>query len=153
MKNKQELLLENQSLKRQLQNYRSALNRVNGYFVNTPIESSLEEVDDYEFELFNVYQTSYIQEFIENVANRPYRVGSCYYELIKKETVQADKNICIQNTRNGKLYSGKNARKLLGLPNYSVQVEPKLIEGYRVFVQSNSHNRKLLKGQRLVMFN
>lgn len=152
-KTKAQLTLENALLRNELTALRANTPRYNyRTYIDYKVESSLQKIDDYEYTIYNVYQNTPIDSFVETVTDRPYRVGSCYYELTKKEKIQSDKNICIQNTYNGKLFSGRAARTLLGLPNFDVTVEPRLIDGYRVFVQSNSHNRKLIRGQRLVVF-
>jgi hypothetical protein len=76
----------------------------------------------------------------------PFAIGKVYYQLTKKETIQANKNIAI--LFGGKVYTGPQARQKLGLPNSSVDVTPgdSKYKGYTIFVQSTAPNRKLLAG-------
>lgn len=76
----------------------------------------------------------------------PWYIGKVYYQLTKKETIQPQKNIAI--LYEGKVYSGPQARQLLGLPNHSVDVTPgdSKYKDYKIFVQSTAPNRKLLRG-------
>jgi len=58
----------------------------------------------------------------------------------------------IQNKKNGKVYSGANARQLLGLPS---NAEVKLNVGdygeWLVYIQSSSHNRNVIPKQRILV--
>lgn len=110
------------------------------------VKNALEELKPSEYDLFPVSKDCAIKPFIESWTKQPYRPGSAYYPLTKKEKIQFHKQICVQDKRNGKLYSGTNARKLLGLPDHEVTVGPSSSADYFIFVQSTSLNRKLLGG-------
>lgn len=86
-----------------------------------------------------------IKEFAEKLMNG-FLQGCIYYQLTKAEKVQANKKIVIRNQVNGHYYAGKEARDLLGLPDYEVKVYPGQLSDYDVFVQSTSLNRKLVVG-------
>lgn len=43
------------------------------------------------------------------------------------------------------LYEGKHAREIIGLSSEKKKYKPSDIDEYRVFIQSTSHNRKLVK--------
>ena len=88
----------------------------------------------------------YIAEYIKRVSARAYKIGSAYYELTKKEEVQAQKDIAIMARAGGEVYVGTQARTLLGLPDYSVKVAPAMHPDYKIFIQSTSVNRKLVPG-------
>lgn len=72
--------------------------------------------------------------------------GNMYYELkMKNEKIQASKGIAF--LLNGELYSGPKARQMLGLPDSETLVSAEDFPGYRIFVQSKSPVRNLIKGQ------
>lgn len=84
-------------------------------------------------------------KFIEAHFGR-FEQGNMYYELkMKNEKIQASKGIAF--LLNGALYSGPNARKMLNLPDHEVLVSAEDYPGYRIFVQSKSPVRNLIKGQ------
>lgn len=75
-----------------------------------------------------------------------YRQGSTYYQLTKSETVQPQKDIAVREKRTGKIYRGRQARQILGLPDYHTKVAPAKAPDYDIFIQSTSSNRKLVPG-------
>lgn len=87
-----------------------------------------------------------IRDFVEQYAKVTYNKGKAYYELVKPELVQSSKNIVIVDKANGKKYGGLNARQLLGLPLNNCKVAPGDHGNWRIFVQSTSVNRKIVKG-------
>lgn len=92
-----------------------------------------------------------IKEYTEQVSNRTYVIGSVFYELTKPETIQGQKEIAIRNRNDGKVYSGSNARNVLGLPAYETKVRPGDFGDWQIYVQSTSTNRKLIPGQTFLM--
>jgi hypothetical protein len=115
------------------------------------VSKNLDELKASEFELIPVRKDSPIREYVEKFLGS-YTVGSGYYQLTKKETVQTNKNVCIRDKKNGKVYAGDNARKLLGLPDFEVKVAPETHgAAYDIYIQSNSVNRKLVKGTDLII--
>jgi hypothetical protein len=115
------------------------------------VTKSLDVLSPSDYIVINVRADGPIKGTVESWTKSPYVHGSSYYQLTKKETIQASKNILIKNTKNGKVYEGKNARNMLGLPNSEVKVEPAQLSGFQIFVQSSSVNRKLLKGTELIV--
>ena len=93
-----------------------------------------------------------IRDFVENELVRGYVKGNAYYQLTKKETVQANKNIVIRDLATGKMYSDDDARDLLGLPSgQEIKVIPASYNGkYELFVESQSVNRKLVAGTKIL---
>lgn len=76
-----------------------------------------------------------------------YTTGNAYYELNKPETVQSGKKILVQCRHSGKVYGGPEARQIIGMPDgVEFKVKPGDHGNYRVYVQSTSVNRKLVKG-------
>lgn len=94
-----------------------------------------------------------IRDFVEAATGKSYVKGSTYYELTKTEMIQSYKEICIQDRKSTAVYSGANARTLLGLPNSDVKVSPDKHSGWRIFVQSTSVNRKLPRNSYVLVMN
>lgn len=117
------------------------------------VKDQLEELQAYNYQLLPVHKDSIIQPFVESWTQRPYTKGSTYYLLTKPESIQAYKQICVQDKRNGKVYSGLNARQILNLPDYEIKVSPASYSDFDIFVQSTSVNRKLLKGTKVIVIN
>lgn len=115
------------------------------------VQSTLQELKANEFEVLPVRKDSVIKDFVESWTKESYRLGSAYYMLGKPESIQAYKQICVQNKRNGKVYSGNQARQLLGLPAHEVKVSPASHPDFDLFVQSTSTNRKLQGGTKLLV--
>ena len=70
--------------------------------------------------------------------------GRAFYQLMKKEKIQANKEVLLLDKTTKHLYD--NGRELLGLPDFEVKVEPGNHANYDIFVQSTSPNRKLVRG-------
>jgi uncharacterized protein YegL len=115
------------------------------------VQSKLDELNAAEYGLFPVRRDAVIKDFVESWTSKPYVVGSAYYMLHKPEAIQANKQICIQNKNNGRVYAGANARKLLALPDYEVKVNPITYGDFNIFVQSTSVNRKLPSGTMVIV--
>lgn len=79
-----------------------------------------------------------------------YVIGKAYYQLTKTEIIQPQKNVAIQNIHSGRVYTGPQARQALNLPDVNIRVKPEHNPKYRIFVQSTSTNRKLVKGTKLL---
>lgn len=113
------------------------------------VKTVLGELHNYN--LLNVSREANIRDFVESKTRRPYILGSTYYQLTKREEIQAQKNVAIMDRATGKVYSGTPARSLLGLPSYEVKVGPDFNPNYDVFVQSTSVNRKLVPGTKVLV--
>jgi hypothetical protein len=102
------------------------------------------------FVVYDVPSDSRIDEFVGTQQRQRYQIGSGYYQLTKTETIQMNKNVAIRHP-NGTVYSGPQARELLGLPDTeSVRVKPGDYP-YDIFVQSTAPNRKLLAGTKVLV--
>lgn len=117
----------------------------------TAIKQTLSELKPSDYEVLLVRKEAVIKPFVESWIPSGYVQGSAYYQLTKKETIQGSKQVCIQNKKNGKVYSGHAARQLLGLPSHEVKVEPADFGDYNIYIQSNSSNRKLVAGTNLLV--
>jgi hypothetical protein len=101
--------------------------------------------------ILEVEKEEAIQPFVESKMGS-YRLGSAFYKLTKRETIQPQKQILIMKHREKTVYGGYEARQLLGLPdNQDVRVEPGNHGDYDIFVQSTSVNRKLVRGTKLLV--
>lgn len=75
-----------------------------------------------------------------------YAVGRGFYQLMKKETVQPNKQIAIMDSK-GQIFDGSEARKALGVPedkNFTIIPDPN--SKWTIFIQSTSVNRILIPG-------
>lgn len=118
------------------------------------VKANLDALKSTEYSIHHVRKTdagSQIRDFVEKVTKKPYRQGSAYYQLTKKETVQSRKNICLQEDSTGKVYTGDAVRDMLGLPDHEVRVEPADHPQFTFFVQSTSFNRKLVEGTQVIV--
>lgn len=114
------------------------------------VKTKLEALHPGQYRLYNVgSEPARIDEFVEEQTRRAYKRGEAYYQLVKREKIQAQKEIAIMGAKG--LYVGKAARDLLGLPDYEVPVGPDHNSEYDVYVQSTSNNRKLVPGQKLLL--
>lgn len=80
-----------------------------------------------------------------------YNAGMAYYELTKRELIQASKQLLFLDKRTGKVYGGPEARRVVGLPNTDTKVSPNHNPDYEIYVQSTSLNRKLKDGQKVLV--
>jgi len=91
----------------------------------------------------------WISAYTTNVLGHQYVAGRGFYQLtLEPVKVQVQKDIAIVEKKSGKVFAGKNARALLGLPNMEVTLRAGQNPDYDIFIQSTSPNRKLLLGQK-----
>lgn len=93
-----------------------------------------------------------IRPFVESYILGNYTPGSTYYQLTKRETIQKGKIICIKHKKNGKVYSGPQARDLIRLPSHEVQIDPAFSDTFDIFIQSTSTNRILMPNTEVIVF-
>jgi hypothetical protein len=118
------------------------------------VVNKLDQLKPNQYKLLDVtdkYDEYQIRDFVED-KGLTYHKGCSFYELTKTETVQANKQVAVQNKLSSKIYSGDEARQLLGLPNDSVRVAAGNFKNYKIFIQSTSFNRKLVAGTKLLYF-
>jgi hypothetical protein len=93
-----------------------------------------------------------IDEYVKNTLGLPFVVGRNYYELIRSESVQPQKDIAVVDRKTDEVFIGREARDLIGLPgNATTRVRPDFNDQYRIFIRSDSTNRNLLEGQRVLI--
>ena len=95
---------------------------------------------------------SALREFCESKTGQPLLKGSAFYQLVKSEPkVQDYKQIAIRDKSTGHVYSGVQARNILGLPHVGdVKLAPGNHGKYDIFIQSTSVNRKLPVGTQVL---
>jgi hypothetical protein len=115
------------------------------------VQAALAPLAPSKYETLPVGTDAYIQPFVEATGRR-YVKGSGYYQLTKTETIQRNKNIVIREKGGAqRVFSGPQARDLLGLGGDDVRVRPDRNPDYDVFVQSSSVNRRLVAGTALLI--
>lgn len=117
----------------------------------TKIKKVLDNVES-ECIVLSVPREIDIKSFVKQKTGN-YTIGTAYYQLTKPETVQANKDILIMEKGKTAVYSGNKARQLLGLPiGVNAKLNPYNLSKYDVFVLSNSVNRKLVRGTKLIVY-
>lgn len=119
------------------------------FTLTTDHKTDLVEVDPSRFQVLHVDHDIPINDFVRSTG-AIFRIGRGFYELTKTELVQERKEVILRDKVTGDMWSGKEARELLGIP-YGIRgkVKPHDI-GYDVFIQSTSANRKLIGGTRFL---
>lgn len=117
------------------------------------VKSKLDEVSPWSYQVYRVDYEAPIKEYVERISKKPYRLGAAFYQPVKKVTIQDYKDILVQDVKTQKVYEGDNLRKLLGLPDGTVDVDPGDHRDWRIFVQSTSTNRKLFADTYLLVKN
>lgn len=81
-----------------------------------------------------------------------YLKGAAFYQLTKTEArVSHTKLILVRDRNTGKIYAGKEARQMIGLPtDRNARLHPGDHKNYDLFIQSESVNRKLVGGTGVV---
>lgn len=102
------------------------------------------------YQLVPVPRVAEIRPFVQE-CGYTFRTGCAFYELMKTETIQASKSIAVLEKKTDRVYTGPEARDLIGLPDMNVRVKPDYNTDYTIFVQSTSVNRKLMPGTRLLI--
>jgi hypothetical protein len=81
-----------------------------------------------------------------------YLKGAAFYQLSKTEAkVSHTKLVLVREKVTGKIYSGKEARQMIGLPtDRNARLHPGDHKNFDLFIQSESVNRKLVGGSGVV---
>ncbi|WP_329316762.1 MULTISPECIES: vWA domain-containing protein [unclassified Streptomyces] len=112
--------------------------------------AGLTPVDPSGYQLIPVARDAGIREWVVESGNT-YRTGCAFYQLSKSEKVQARKQIAVLEKKTDRVFTGPEARALLGLPDVEVRVKPDHNDDFTIFVQSTSVNRKLVPNTRLLL--
>jgi hypothetical protein len=96
------------------------------------------------YQVLTVNKNTSIKDFvIEN--GLAFKPGKGFYEFTKPEIINPKKSVVLMKKDTHELYEGNRARKLIGLTSEKKRFRPTDVDEYRVFIQSTSYNRKLLK--------
>ncbi|MCA6091056.1 VWA domain-containing protein [Streptomyces sp. SCA3-4] len=114
--------------------------------------AGLTPVDPSEYQLIPVARDAAIRDWVIECGHA-YRTGCAFYQLSKSEKIQARKQIAVLEKKTDRVYTGPEARALLGLPDVEVRVRPDHNDDFTIFVQSTSVNRKLVPNTRLLLMN
>lgn len=92
-----------------------------------------------------------IKSFVEDTLGR-YVPGTAYYQLTKDEKkIQDYKELLVMEKGKRSVFGGPDARQVLGIPDGTLRVKPGNHGNFDIFVQSNSLNRKLVRGTKLLV--
>lgn len=109
-------------------------------------------VQDKDAKLFRVHKEEKIRDFVERHTGEHYKIGRAFYELVKKEKVQPQKEVAIVSQDGKRKYFGNAARQMLGLNiGDHIKVVPGDHGEWRIFIQSTSVNRKVVPGQSILL--
>jgi len=111
-------------------------------------EEDLRPVHPSKFQVFTVEEESGIKEFCQHMGIT-FNKGRGFYEFIKPEIIQPQKEIVLMEKDTGNLFEGEVARHIAGIGKNEERskIKPGDLPKYRIFIQSTSVNRKLLSGQ------
>ncbi|MFC9730413.1 vWA domain-containing protein [Streptomyces roseolus] len=112
--------------------------------------AGLTPVDASGYRLIPVSRDVAIREWVTE-SGHVYKTGCAFYQLSKSEKIQARKRIAVLEKKTDRVYTGPEARALLGLPDEEVRVKPDQNADFTIFVQSTSVNRKLVPNTRLLL--
>ncbi|GAA2390351.1 vWA domain-containing protein [Streptomyces glaucosporus] len=112
--------------------------------------AGLTPVNPSEYQLIPVPREVAIRDWVVECGHA-YRTGCAFYQLSKSEKIQAQKQIAVLEKKTDRVYTGPEARALLGLPDVEVRVKPDHNDDFTIFVQSTSVNRKLVPNTRLLL--
>ena len=79
------------------------------------IPDGLVPVDPTRFQMLHVDSNTDIKSFVENTGAR-FKKGMGFYELTKSETIQENKEVVLRDKVSGDMFTGKDARGLIGIP-------------------------------------
>ncbi|MFE2288904.1 vWA domain-containing protein [Streptomyces sp. NPDC059443] len=111
--------------------------------------AGLTPVNPSEYQLIPVAREAAIRDWVIESGHN-YRTGCAFYQLSKSEKIQAKKKIAVLEKKTDRVYTGPEARAVLGLPDTEVRVKPDHNDEFTIFVQSTSVNRKLVPHTRLL---
>lgn len=106
-----------------------------------------------EYKTYKVEKECDIASFFQVKTGNPYKKGSCWYQLTKSEQIQPTKSVLLMEKGKKDIYGGPQARPMIGLVDNTkiARVKPGNHSNYDIFVESQSDNRKLVRGTTLIV--
>ncbi len=105
------------------------------------------------FQVLDIDGAVAIKGFVED-NGLSFKKGRGFYEFTKSVTVQPYKEVVLFDRTTGAMFSGADARTMIGLPKEgtggNVKLRPGPLAGFTAFIQSTSVNRKLLSGTKFL---
>ena len=101
------------------------------------------------YQIMDIEADTSIKDYVINQGLK-FKTGKGFYEFTKPETISSNKLVVLQKINTGELFEGNKARKIIGLNDTAKKYKPADFDQYRVFIQSTSANRKLLKNTRFL---
>ena len=94
-----------------------------------------------------------IMPFVQETG-RTYVAGHTFYELVKSEKYEYHKDVALIHRQTKQVYRGEECKKLIGLTGTSTRIRPNKagVGDYDIFVESQSTNRHLPLGTRVLIF-
>lgn len=112
-------------------------------------DTELKPVPPSRFQILHVDDDCGIRDFV-TATGAPFQKGKGFYAFTKPEMVQERKEVVLVDRKTGDMWSGSEARELIGLPfGMRARIRPTEV-GYDVFIQSTSWNRKLKAGTKFL---
>jgi len=98
------------------------------------------------FQRLDVDADTSIREFV-TATGAVFEAGRGFYELSKAEDVSDKKEVVLEHVASGEMFSGTDAKELLGLPSVGGGhvTKKSTPAGYRAYIQSTSYTRKLIR--------
>lgn len=115
------------------------------------VRNNLTDIQD-KVKSYKVEKETEIRTFVEEKSGCPYKIGSAFYQLTKPETIQSNKQILVKEKNSSSVYGGFDSRKVLGFPEgKNLRITPGNHANWDLFVESNSTNRKLVRGTSILI--
>jgi hypothetical protein len=93
-----------------------------------------------------------VRPFVQDLGLK-FVVGTCFYQLTKREKIQPQKDLIVREKATDRYFYGANLRALVGLSDTQLSCAPDANPDYELFVRSDSTNRKLMIGTKLLILN
>lgn len=111
---------------------------------------SLKPVDPSRFQMVSVDTDSGIKAFVVDEMGAAFNVGRGFYQFTKREMVQERKEVILVDKESGDMWTGAEARDMIGVPyGERGKISPGSLK-WDVFIQSASWNRKLKGGTKFL---
>lgn len=102
------------------------------------------------FQVLEIDEDCAIRDFVLD-QGLTFKKGRGFYEFTKPEMIQEAKEVVLMDKESGDMYTGDEAREIIGLPfGQRGKIKPALLDEYVIFVQSTSVNRKLIGGTKFL---